>query len=1735
MEIRQMSTSSIHTERDTFSRISARRCPLGPSAELAVWPKFTARLEAVLLIICCVLVTAGSHDVCAQSTGNLNVTVKNQSGTNISGATVVRYTSSWGYIDQKTTNSSGVASWPGIPAATYNLEAYYGGEYWVWGSATVTAGNTTNKTLQRNEPYAYDFRVYNGSTDVTGQNVIVGTPLTYKVSVRNSSGDTRSVRVYLCVDRTAVSGSDFCETSTAQNISSGGGTYTFTFNHTPTQTGTYSRQIEVQTSVNSNWVKTDFWPWGTAFTGIANAGDLDVTVKNQSGTNVSGATVVRYTSSWGYIDQKTTNSSGVASWTGLSPATYNLEAYYSGEFWVWGSATVTAGNTTNKTLQRNEPYAYDFRVYNGSTDVTNQNVIVGTPLTYKVSVRNSSGDTRSVRVYLCVDRTGVSGSDFCQTSAAQNISSGGGTYTFTFSHTPTQTGTYSRQIEVQTSVNSNWVKTDFWPWGTAFTGIANAGDLDVTVKNQSGTNVSGATVVRYTSSWGYIDQKTTNSSGVASWTGLSPATYNLEAYYSGEFWVWGSATVTAGNTTNKTLQRNEPYAYDFRVYNGSTDVTNQNVIVGTPLTYKVSVRNSSGDTRSVRVYLCVDRTGVSGSDFCQTSAAQNISSGGGTYTFTFSHTPTQTGTYSRQIEVQTSVNSNWVKTDFWPWGTAFEGACNEDAEIVGFAVPTGAVLRGQATNVTVSIKNAGTCTRSFWVGLSFWGPMSESWPNGWLDVIPKQTGVMSPEEQKTLVFNLTIPGWLPEGQYGAITRVWSGYDPVNNLMVFPDYDQREEPISFYLSGPPEVDDLAGESVFPPTDINDLSLPYQFTHQFTIPHRSDPGPYNGVIVKVSKLPPIAGGDARVSILVSKNSFNSGADAIYGVDHSQLLVVLPNSVRLHDAGNGIQTIIDGDVRTWQEYTDVGIRAVFKAIPVGGENLLDYVCARVVKKLFELAVLAVFYRATDAVDVDLPYTIEDVNDNTVLAIEFDAAKWGSDIETFAEFELRFDMSYTGPPVPISIIPDIRYKRLLGLGGLVDADGPISNPSAWMTWQTTIERIDDVPNLECRKQININPNALISIIAVTVQTSPSGRSFSVDGTPYTTPQTFDWTPGSNHTIATTSPQSGGAGTQYVWSNWSDGGAISHTVAPTVPTTYTASFSTQYYLTTQSSPGGGGTVTPSSGWYNSGAGVQVQGTANGGYSFTSWTGSGSGSYTGTNNPASVTMNGPITQTANFVPACISVTVQPSPTGRSFTVDGAPYTTGQTFCWTPGSNHTIATTSPQSGGAGTQYVWSNWSDGGAISHTVAPTVPTTYTASFSTQYYLTTQSSPGGGGTVTPPSNWYNSGTGVQVQATPNGGYTFSSWTGGGTGSYTGTNNPATVTMNGPITQTANFVTCINVTIQTSPAGRSFSVDGTPYTTAQTFCWTPGSSHTIATTSPQSGGAGTQYVWSNWSDGGAISHTVAPTTPTTYTANFTTQYYLTTQASPGAGGTVTPPSNWYNSSTGVQVQATPANGYTFVGWSGTCYSGPNNPQTITINAPCSLIANFMCTALGPVVSLSLFPSLVLVDSLYCITWNAVAGATSYEIRENSGPWSSVGNVLQHCLRKSAAGDYCYNLRAKTECATGPATDSVCVTVDIHSDVREITSEVIPTFFALVQNYPNPFNAATLIQFSVPTFGRVQISIYDILGREVIRLADQDVSMGQWSVTWDATDAHGRPVSSGVYFYRLTSTAFTATKKMVLLK
>jgi len=100
----------------------------------------------------------------------------------------------------------------------------------------------------------------------------------------------------------------------------------------------------------------------------------------------------------------------------------------------------------------------------------------------------------------------------------------------------------------------------------------------------------------------------------------------------------------------------------------------------------------------------------------------------------------------------------------------------------------------------------------------------------------------------------------------------------------------------------------------------------------------------------------------------------------------------------------------------------------------------------------------------------------------------------------------------------------------------------------------------------------------------------------------------------------------------------------------------------------------------------------------------------------------------------------------------------------------------------------------------------------------------------------------------------------GGDGIYNGSTSPA-------LTQTVKALT--GVTIATDPAGLTIRVDGTDYSAPHTFSWTPGTSHSIAVTSPQTGAGGRYYAFTSWSDGGALAHSITvPAGAATYTAAF---------------------------------------------------------------------------------------------------------------------------------------------------------------------------------------------------------------------------------------------------------------------------
>ncbi len=97
------------------------------------------------------------------------------------------------------------------------------------------------------------------------------------------------------------------------------------------------------------------------------------------------------------------------------------------------------------------------------------------------------------------------------------------------------------------------------------------------------------------------------------------------------------------------------------------------------------------------------------------------------------------------------------------------------------------------------------------------------------------------------------------------------------------------------------------------------------------------------------------------------------------------------------------------------------------------------------------------------------------------------------------------------------------------------------------------------------------------------------------------------------------------------------------------------------------------------------------------------------------------------------------------------------------------------------------------------------------------------------------------------------------------------------------------------------------------------------------------------------------------------------------------------------------------------------------------------------------------------------------------------------------------------------------------DINERKISLVDKFH-LSQNYPNPFNPTTTIQYTIPKEAFVTIKVYDDLGREIATLLNERKAIGNYSVDFNSSN-----LSSGIYFYRLISGTYSATKKMILMK
>ena len=312
-----------------------------------------------------------------------------------------------------------------------------------------------------------------------------------------------------------------------------------------------------------------------------------------------------------------------------------------------------------------------------------------------------------------------------------------------------------------------------------------------------------------------------------------------------------------------------------------------------------------------------------------------------------------------------------------------------------------------------------------------------------------------------------------------------------------------------------------------------------------------------------------------------------------------------------------------------------------------------------------------------------------------------------------------------------------------------------------------------------------IINYVEVTFKTTPSNLKVIVDSEEFKTPKVFKWNEGDIHDISSELIQPGSEDVQYEWLRWNVSNQRTFQyLVPDKDQTIEAELMTQYYLTTSENPDAGGDMTPSppGGWFDIDTKVTVDATENAGYDWAGW----SGALIDTIRPRNVTMDSPKSITANFGKE-VQITIATNPTGLKIRVDGTEYKAPQPFTWIENSQHRLSVDSPQSTGQGKQYEYTSWSDGGDQTHNyTVPSASQRVTAKFDIiQYTLTMQVS--GEGTTTPQEgpHVYDSGTIVDIFATPANLYSFENWT----GDVANRNDSnTTVTMDSNKQVTANFI-----------------------------------------------------------------------------------------------------------------------------------------------------------------------------------------------------------------------------------------------------------------------------------------------------------------------------------------------------------
>jgi len=425
-------------------------------------------------------------------------------------------------------------------------------------------------------------------------------------------------------------------------------------------------------------------------------------------------------------------------------------------------------------------------------------------------------------------------------------------------------------------------------------------------------------------------------------------------------------------------------------------------------------------------------------------------------------------------------------------------------------------------------------------------------------------------------------------------------------------------------------------------------------------------------------------------------------------------------------------------------------------------------------------------------------------------------------------------------------------------------------------------------------------------------------------------------HVISVDAVVNDGLGTRYQCSP--------SAITVSAPGSYVFGYVTQHYLTMSTIYG---SVTPGSGWYNAGSNLTITASAPPAqegvrYTWLGWNGTGTVSYSGPVNPASITMNSPITEAASWsLEYRLLVSSEhdsPVPgVGEHWYPAGTPVAASVTSPWPGETNET-------------RHVCTGWTGTGSVPASGTSTgvdfvihAPSNLTWNWRTEHYLTVTSpigEPSGEGWYEENSTAYASfETGGITQENTR--YIFVNWTGDASGMGL-TSEP--IVMEEPKTAVANWTAEFYVfTLDKSPRQGVMTIDNVTYSSFPvTQEWAPGSVHQVSVPPVEAGAEGTRYVFANWSDGSSLTdRIVVAQGPGGLIAYYDTQYRLVVSSEHGT----TSGSGWYNAGATASISVSPTvvrydeRGieYAFRRWLGSgaggYYTGPENPAMVTMTGP----------------------------------------------------------------------------------------------------------------------------------------------------------------------------------------------------------